>query len=57
MADIIIDNGGVVGDAAVAVNGEKVAPTSTVINAAIINAIVARVVELLGNKAEFFCQQ
>lgn len=54
LADIVIDNGGVVGDAAVPVNGEKVAPTSTVINAAIVNAIVARVVELLGDKAEFF---
>jgi len=54
LADIVIDNGGVVGDAAVVVNGEKIAPTSTVINAAIINAIVARVVELLGDKAEFF---
>lgn len=54
LADIVIDNGGVVGDAAVSINGEKVAPTSTVINAVIINAIVARVVELLGDKAEFF---
>ncbi|MGD9108067.1 MAG: SIS domain-containing protein [Gammaproteobacteria bacterium] len=54
LADIVIDNGGVVGDAAVAVNGEKVAPTSTVINTAIVNAIVARVAELLGDKAEFF---
>lgn len=54
LADIVIDNGGVIGDAAVPVNGEKIAPTSTVINAAIVNAIVARVVELLGDRAEFF---
>ncbi len=42
-ADLVIDNGGCFGDAAVAVEGfsQKVAPTSTVVGAAIVNAIVA----------------
>ena len=49
VADLFIDNGGVVGDAAVEVAGmaSKVAPTSTVVGAAIIEALVAEVVERL----------
>lgn len=49
LADIVIDNGGVVGDAAVAIEGfdRAVAPTSTVVGAAIVNAIVAQAAELL----------
>lgn len=49
LADVAIDNGGDVGDAAVAVKGmsARVAPTSTVTGAAIINALVAETVERL----------
>ena len=49
LADIVIDNGGIVGDAAVDINrfSKRVAPTSTVIGTAILNAIVAEAVELL----------
>lgn len=59
MADVVIDNHGVVGDAIVAVEGSsrKVAPTSTVAGAAIVNAIVAEAVEILtdrGDSVEFF---
>jgi len=41
---VVIDNGGVLGDASVHIKGfdKKVAPTSTVIGAAIINAMVAQ---------------
>jgi uncharacterized phosphosugar-binding protein len=49
LADVVIDNGGVVGDAAVEIRGfdRKVAPTSTVMGAAILNAVVAEAVQLL----------
>jgi len=49
LADVVIDNGGEVGDAAIAIAGfeRRVAPTSTVIGAAILNAIVAEAVQLL----------
>ena len=49
MADVLIDNHGSVGDASVAIDGldRRVAPTSTVAGAAIINAIVAEAVEIL----------
>ena len=49
LADVVIDNGGAVGDAAVEITGldRKVAPTSTVVGAAILNAIVAEAVQLL----------
>ena len=45
-ADIVIDNGGVVGDAAVRIEGldRAVAPTSTVVGAAALNAAVAEAV-------------
>ena len=45
-----------VGDACIKSNDIYVAPTSTVVDAAIVNAIVARLAELLaGNpRAEFF---
>jgi len=47
LVDVAIDNGGVVGDAAIAVEGmpARVAPTSTVVGAVIVNALVAEVVE------------
>lgn len=49
VADVVIDNGGVVGDASVAVAGlaSRVAPTSTVLGAAIVNTLVAEVAERL----------
>lgn len=49
LADIVIDNGGVVGDAAVSIEGfdQRVAPTSTVVGAAALNAIVAETVARL----------
>jgi uncharacterized phosphosugar-binding protein len=49
VADVVIDNGGVVGDATVEVAGlaSRVAPTSTVVGAAIVNTLVAEVVERL----------
>lgn len=49
VADVVIDNGGVVGDAAVDIAGfaSRVGPTSTVVGAAALNAIVAEAVERL----------
>ena len=49
LADVVIDNGGVVGDAAIEIDGfeRRVGPTSTVVGAAMLNAIVAEVVEQL----------
>ena len=49
LADVVIDNGGVPGDAAIDIAGfgRRVAPTSTVLGAAILNAIVAEAVRLL----------
>lgn len=48
-ADILIDNHGDMGDAAVQLEGfaQKIAATSTVVGAAILNAVVARACELL----------
>ncbi|RXR25075.1 sugar isomerase domain-containing protein [Oerskovia turbata] len=48
-AEIVIDNGGAVGDAAVTVAGvdQKVGPTSTVVGAAALDAVVAEAVGLL----------
>ena len=49
LADVVIDNGGCVGDAAVEIDGlaSRVAPTSTVVGAAIVNAIEAEAVGIL----------
>jgi len=49
VADIVIDNGGCVGDAAVTIDGldRAVAPTSTVTGAAILNAVEAEAVGIL----------
>ena len=45
----MLDNGGFVGDAAVDIEGldSPVAPTSTVVGAAILNAVVAEAVQML----------
>jgi uncharacterized phosphosugar-binding protein len=49
VADVVVDNGGATGDASVAIDGfgTRVAPTSTVVGAAALNAIVAEAVERL----------
>jgi len=49
VADVVIDNGGSVGDAAVEIEGfdRRVAPTSTVVGSAILNAMIAEAVERL----------
>lgn len=49
VADIVLDNHGHIGDAAVSLKGldQKVGPTSTVIGAAILNSIVAQTAENL----------
>ena len=49
VADVVIDNGGMVGDASIEIEGfdVRVAPTSTVVGAAIVNAVAAEAVERL----------
>ena len=49
VADVVIDNGGIVGDAAIDIDGfdVRVAPTSTLVGAAILNAMTAEAVERL----------
>lgn len=49
MAEVVIDNGGVVGDAAIEIHDfdRRVSPTSTVMGAAILNAVVAEAVQML----------
>lgn len=49
VADIVLDNHGEIGDAAVPVDGieQKVGPTSTVVGAAMLNAIVVELVQRL----------
>ncbi|CAG7621430.1 sugar isomerase domain-containing protein [Leucobacter soli] len=51
-ADIVIDNGGAVGDAAVDIPGvpRRVGPTSTVAGAAILNAVVVQTAGLLADR-------
>ena len=49
LADVVIDNGGRVGNAAIDIEGmdTAIAPTSTVVGAAILNAVMAEAVQLL----------
>lgn len=49
IADIVLDNHGEIGDAAVSIEGmdQKVSPTSTVVGAIMLNAIVAALVQKL----------
>ncbi len=59
VSDLVLDNCGCVGDGSVTIDGvpEKVGPTSTAVGAAILNAVVARCVELTvqaGFKAPVF---
>ena len=51
-ADIVIDNCGCVGDASIEIDGvpEKVAPTSTAVGAALLNAMIAEAVQLIIDK-------
>ena len=57
-ADLVLDNGGVLGDASVGfADGAMVGPTSTAVGAAILQAVVCRVKELSleeGFEADFF---
>ena len=58
VADLVLDNGGVLGDASVEMaDGAMVGPTSTAVGAAILQAIVCRVKEMSleeGFEAEYF---
>ena len=58
VADLVLDNGGVLGDAAVKMaDGSMVGPTSTAVGAAILQAIVCRVKEISleeGFDAEYY---
>lgn len=49
LADVVLDNHGEVGDAAVAIDGldQRVSPTSTVVGAVMLNSIVAALVQRL----------
>ncbi len=57
-ADLVLDNGGVMGDAAVSfADGSMVGPTSTAVGAAILQAVICRVKEISleeGFEADFF---
>ena len=55
LCDIVIDNCGCIGDASVEIYGRRSGATSTVIGAAILQAITCRTVELCGGQAEVFC--
>lgn len=46
VADVVLDNGGCIGDASVAIGTNVVGPTSTAVGAAIMQSIVCRTVEL-----------
>ena len=50
IANVVIDNLGIPGDASILVNSIYVGPTSSVIGCAIVNAISSRAVEILGEK-------
>ena len=54
VSDVVIDNCGVSGDAAIAIPNlaERVGPTSTVVGAAILNALVVDVIETLVEAGE-----
>ena len=58
VADLVLDNGGVLGDASFqAADGSMIGPTSTAVGAAILQAIVCRVKEMSlaeGFEADFF---
>ena len=49
VADLVLDNGGCLGDGCIALEGvpEKIGPTSTAVGAAMLNAMVAQAVEMI----------
>lgn len=55
VCDIVIDNKGCVGDAAIEIEGlpERIGPTSTVVGAAILNALIIEVVEAMTKEGSF----
>ncbi len=57
IADIVLDNGGCLGDASIEIDGVsgKICPTSTVCGAMILNSIVARSVEICAENG--FCPE
>ena len=50
VCDVVIDNMGCYGDAAISVGEHVTGPTSTVVGAALLQAVVCRAVELLGER-------
>ncbi len=54
VADLVIDNGGCVGDGSIEIPGiaEKVGPTSTAVGAALLNAVMTRAVELVAETGQ-----
>ena len=52
VCDYVLDNGGIVGDASVALDGlkQKIAPTSSVIDITLVNLVLVNTVELLLKK-------
>ena len=52
LCDIVIDNHGEIGDACISLKGapQKVAPTSTVVGAAILNSITSEAAKMLTSK-------
>ncbi len=58
VADLVLDNGGALGDAAVeGTGGRRIGPTSTAVGSALLQAIVCRVEEIArekGREIEFF---
>ena len=47
LADVVIDNHGLPGDAVIEVGGAMIGPTSTAVGSALLHAIMARVGQLL----------
>ena len=52
VCDFVLDNGGIVGDASVSLEGlkQKIAPTSSVIDITLVNLVLVNTVELLLQK-------
>lgn len=50
IADVVVDNFGVEGDAILDIDGARVGPSSTVLGALLLNAVMARVAEILSER-------
>lgn len=50
LADVVLDNNGIEGDAILDVAGTQVGPTSTVLGAMLLNAVMARAAEILADQ-------